>query len=122
MGAKACQGASLSSPPELVREQKCYEYFPHRLAADPYWLVFPAPLTSAVATGDHTVVCSPGGLTSCLLLLLHNRKEIMPSYRRLNPDELPAEYADGTDIGDHINITETHISLYFQSYIFICFL
>jgi hypothetical protein len=24
------------------------------------------------------------------------RKEIMPSYRRLNPDELPSEYADGT--------------------------
>jgi len=59
MGAKAWKGASLSSPQELVREQKCYEYFPHRLAADPYW------------------------------------KEIMPSYRRLNPDELPAEYADG---------------------------
>ncbi|ELR18976.1 Damino acid oxidase [Acanthamoeba castellanii str. Neff] len=60
MGAEACQGASSSSAsPELVREQKCYEYFPHRLAADPYW------------------------------------KEIMPSYRRLNPNELPAEYADG---------------------------
>ena len=28
----------------------------------------------------------------------------MPSYRRLNPDELPAEYADGTYMGDHKHV------------------
>jgi hypothetical protein len=58
MGAEACQGASSSSSPELVREQKCYEYFPHRLAADPYWLVLPA---------DHRLSLVPLRLVTTLL-------------------------------------------------------
>jgi hypothetical protein len=62
MGAEACQGASSSSAsPELVREQKCYEYFPHRLAADPYWLVPPA---------DHRLSLVPLRLVTTLLARL----------------------------------------------------
>jgi hypothetical protein len=91
----------------LVREQKCYEYFPQRLAADPYWYVRAAPppptwldpnqLSLSLFLSSLVVDL---GADERLWWTSHRngrrRKEIMPSYRRLNPEELPSEYADGT--------------------------